>query len=252
MKHAQRLAKAATAFADLDEGWPQLAPETLVDKAAEAVIAQAARGVILPGDRIVESDLARKLGVSRVPVREALRMLESRGIVVNEPYKGIRLREVTNRRVKDLIEARAALETTAAHRAVDVGHHRAPWTRAIEAATAEMEEMAARDDAYGLAAADTAFHRALCALADNGVIVDLWQTLAQQLTIIFGLATTNKTMPSVVEEHHELLAVLRTGDKQRIAKVLHTHITVMNLTVDYEAIVEARRAQRAQLRLATP
>ena len=56
-----------------------------------------ARAVLLPGDRIVEAELARKLGVSRVPVREALRLLESQGVVVNEPYKGIRLRPVTNR-----------------------------------------------------------------------------------------------------------------------------------------------------------
>jgi DNA-binding GntR family transcriptional regulator len=107
-----------------------------------------------------------------------------------------------------------------------------------------MAEMAARGDAYGLAAADTAFHRALCMLGGNSVIVDLWETLAQQLTIIFGLATTGKTMPSVVDEHRELFAALLTGRKRRIAEALHTHIAVMNVSVDYEAIVEARRAAR--------
>jgi DNA-binding GntR family transcriptional regulator len=244
MNHAIRLAAGNAASRDL-EAWPQLVPQTLVERIAEALIAQAARGVILPGDRIVESDLGRRLGVSRVPVREALRMLESQGIVINEPYKGIRLREVTNQRVRDLIEARTALETIAAHRAVDAGRHLPPWCSPVEAATQEMAEMASRGDAYGLAAADTAFHRALCMLGGNSVIVDLWETLAQQLTIIFGLATTGKTMPSVVSEHRELLGALRTGDKRRIAKVLHTHITLMNVSVDYEAIIDARRAARA-------
>ena len=89
--------------------WQPLQPQTLVDHAIEAIIAGAAAGLILPGDRIVEVDLARKLGVSRVPVREALRLLESQGVVVSEPYKGIRLRPVTNERVSDLIEARIAL-----------------------------------------------------------------------------------------------------------------------------------------------
>lgn len=250
MKHVARRAPGQPGAHD-PELWPQLVPQTLVEKVAETVIAQAARGVILPGDRIVESELSRRLGVSRVPVREALRMLESQGIVVNEPYKGIRLREVTNRRVHDLIEARTALETTAAHRAVDARRHLPPWTAAVEAATETMAAMAARGDAYGLAAADTAFHRALCMLGGNGVIVDLWKTLAQQLTIIFGLATSGKTMPSVVDEHRELLAALRTGRKRRIAEALHTHITVMNVSVDYEAIVaahrEARGARRAEV-----
>jgi DNA-binding GntR family transcriptional regulator len=57
-----------------------------VDDAVDAIVAGAARGLILPGDRIVETEVARALGVSRVPVREALRLLESQGLVVNESY----------------------------------------------------------------------------------------------------------------------------------------------------------------------
>jgi DNA-binding GntR family transcriptional regulator len=227
-----------------DDGWRPLQPVTLVDRVAEAIVSQAARGAILPGDRIVEADLGRKLGVSRVPVREALRLLESHGIVVNEPYRGIRLRPLSNGWVKDVVEARTSLETTAAHRAVDAGHHRGasvdPLRRAIEA----MDLTAARGDAYGLAAADTAFHRALCRLGGNTVIVDLWETLARQLTIVFGLATLGKPMPSIAAEHHDLLDALTTGDKPAIAAALHEHIVVMNLAVDYEAIQEERRRAR--------
>ena len=227
-----------------DAAWRKLQPQTLVDRVVESLISQAARGVILPGDRIVEADLARKLGVSRVPVREALRLMESGGIVINEPYKGIRLRPLTNEWVRDLVEARTALETSAAHRAVDAGHHRAAWVAPLRAAIAEMELMAARDDAYGLAAADTAFHRALCRLGNNSVVLDLWETLARQLTIVFGLATLGKPMKAIVEEHHELLAVLMKGNKAKITSTLHEHITVMNLAVDYEAIQEERRNAR--------
>ncbi len=229
---------------EADGAWPQLEPRTLVDRVHRVIVAQAARGAILPNDRIVESDLARKLGVSRVPVREALRLLESQGVVSNEPYKGIRLRPVTNRRVKDLIEARTALEITAAHAAVDAGRHRPPWTVDLEAAIVEMARMAERNDAYGLAAMDTEFHRELCRLGGNEVLLDLLETLAQQVTIIFGLATTGRRMPGIVAEHDELLAAFRSGDKARISQALHQHITVMNLSVDYEAIVEQRRRRR--------
>lgn len=233
--------------ADGDEGaWKKLQPQTLVDRVVDSLISQAARGFVLPGDRIVEAELARKLGVSRVPVREALRLLESGGIVINEPYKGIRLRPLTNQRVRDLVEARTALETSAAHRVVDAGHHRGSWIAPLQQAIAEMEWMAARDDAYGLAAADTAFHRAICHLGGNAVLVDLWETLARQLTIVFGLATLGKPMTSIVDEHHDLLAVLMKGNKAKITDVLHEHITVMNLAVDYEAIQEERRNARMQ------
>jgi DNA-binding GntR family transcriptional regulator len=230
--------------AEAAEAWTPLQPQTLVNLVFDAVIAQAARGAILPGDRIVETDLAKKLGISRVPVREALRLLESQGIVLNEPYKGIRLRPVTNRRVHDLIEARTALETSAAHRAVDQGLHLGAHADGMAAAVAEMELMAARGDAYGIAASDTAFHRALCVLGGNSVVLDLWETLSRQVTIIFGLATLGKPMQSIVEEHHELLGVFRTGEKPAIAEALHQHITVMNLAVDYEAILADRRSRR--------
>ncbi len=228
--------------------WRPLQPQTLVDMVIDQLISQAARGAVLPGDRIVEAEIARKLGVSRVPVREALRLLESQHIVLNEPYKGIRLHPVTNRRVADLVEARTALEASAAHRAVAAKHNRGKWLEPMRAAVAEMELMAARGDSYGLAAADTAFHRALCRLGGNSVVLDLWETLARQSTIIFGLATLGKPMPAIVEEHRDLIAVFEAGDDKAIADTLHQHITVMNLAVDYEAILARRRAERDAIR----
>ena len=227
-----------------DADWAPLRPQTLVERVGDSIIAQAARGVILPGDRLVEADLARKLGVSRVPVREALRMLESQGIVVNEPYRGIRLRPVTNARVRDLVEARTALETTAALRAVAARRHRGDAIAPMQAAVAAMRGCAARRDAYGLAAADADFHRALCRLGGNAVLVDLWETLARQMTIIFGLATLGKEMEAIVEEHVALLDDLQSGRRARLRASLDEHITVMNLAVDYEAILETRRARR--------
>ncbi|SDR57530.1 transcriptional regulator, GntR family [Rhizobiales bacterium GAS191] len=224
--------------------WQPLQPKTLVDLAIEAIIAGAAAGLVLPGDRIVEADLARKLGVSRVPVREALRLLESQGIVVNEPYKGIRLRPVTNQRVDDLIDARVALEASAMARAVSAGRNTGSHLAPLRATVRQMEAMAARGDPYGVATADTEFHRTLCRLGGNSVTLDLWETLARQFTIIFGLATFGKPMLDVVQEHRDLLAVFEGGDVALIGRTLDEHITVMNQAVDYEAIVAARRAAR--------
>lgn len=224
--------------------WQPLQPQTLVDHTIEAIIAGAAAGLILPGDRIVEVELARKLGVSRVPVREALRLLESQGVVVSEPYKGIRLRPVTNERVSDLIEARIALEASATARAVAAGRNRGSHLDDLRSAVAEMELMAARGSAYGVAVADTRFHRALCRLGGNSVTLDLWETLAPQCTIIFGLATFGKPMAGVVEEHVDLLAVFEAGDIEAIERTLDEHITVMNHAMDYEAIVAKRRRER--------
>jgi DNA-binding GntR family transcriptional regulator len=245
---AVRQRKSASAQATSDGGAPAalrpLQPQTMVDLVIDAIVPAAAAGAILPGDRIVEADLARKLGVSRVPVREALRLLESQGIVVNEPYRGIRLRPVTNQRVDELIEARVALEASAVERAVGAKRHRGEHLAPLRAAIREMDLMARRKDAYGLAAADTEFHRALLRLGGNSVTTELWETLARQLTIIFGLASLSKPMRAIVDEHHELLAAIESGRMAAIRRTLDEHITVMNHAVDYEALIARRRAQR--------
>ena len=93
-------------------------PRTMVEQAAEAIVGAAARGVFLPGDRLVEAEIARDLGISRVPVREALRLLESQGIVVSTPYKGMRLMQVSNAGVAELLRVRLALETLAVQEAL--------------------------------------------------------------------------------------------------------------------------------------
>lgn len=238
-------------------GWERLRPRTLVDHAVEAIVAGAARGLILPGDRIVEAEIARALGISRVPVREALRLLESQGLVVNEAYKGIRLVSFTRERLKHALEVRVALEITAARRLV--GARRGARTSDTRPSGASrriklpaklvghvdaMEVMAARGDAYGVASADAAFHRELCQLSGNEVLAAMWEQLARQFTIIAGLATFGKSMGEVVEEHRALLSVLASGDMTRIERELEVHIQAQNEAIDYEKVIEERRRAR--------
>jgi DNA-binding GntR family transcriptional regulator len=224
-----------------DEAWQRLRPSTLVDQALDAIVAGAARGLILPGDRIVETEIARALGVSRVPVREALRLLESQGLVVSEPYKGIRLMAVTQRRLEQVLEVRVVLETTAARRAFAPGESKVRALRCLSACADELELMAARQDAYGCARADTAFHRELCRLGGNEVLCTMWEQLSRQLTIIVGLSTLGKPMRELVAEHRKLLKVFAADRPADIATALDEHIRLQNEVIDFERLVEERR-----------
>jgi DNA-binding GntR family transcriptional regulator len=228
-------------------GFVKLQPRTLVHQVIDALVAGASEGLILPGDRIVEADLALQLGVSRVPVREALRVLESQGVVVNEPYKGIRLTPVSPERIDQLIEVRVALETTAAKRAIRRGFNDGPHIESLTSLVQEMTAMAARNDVFGFATADTNFHRTLCALAGNAVLTDMWEMLARQMTIIFGLSTLGKPMAAIVDEHLRLIEVFRTGDESDMAREIEDHIDVQIHKVDIENIIAQRRSQTAQI-----
>jgi DNA-binding GntR family transcriptional regulator len=224
--------------------WRPLKPRTLVDLVIDEIVAAAASSRILPGDRIVEAELAQGLGISRVPVREALRILESQGLVVNEPYKGIRLRTVTQERIDHLIEARVALETAAATRAIMAGRNAEQEVQLLNRHIDELELMGARGDAYGLANADAAFHRALCQFSGNEVLCDLWEMLSRQLTIIVGLSTLGKSMADIVQEHRTLVRVFTTGDLKAMTKALDEHINIQTHAVDFLGLIARRRAKR--------
>src|SRR4051812_13074788 len=139
---------------------PPLAPKTLVEQVAEAIVRAAAEGQFLPGDRVVEAEIARHLGVSRVPVREALRLLQSQGIVVNTPYRGMRLMEVSGSRLRDILKVRLQLEQLAVREVLGRSREDPEILAPVRTIVAEMRR--AGQDIYRIATLDTAFHRTLC------------------------------------------------------------------------------------------
>ncbi|GAB4189375.1 MAG: GntR family transcriptional regulator [Thalassobaculales bacterium] len=216
-----------------------VAPRTRVDQVVEAIIAGAAEGLFLPGDRLVEAEIARALDISRVPVREALRILESQGIVINSPYKGMRLMTVDRERLHDVLSVRVALEKLAVQEALarPGGLALAPLAAMVE----EMERMARIGDHYGIATCDTDMHRALCRMSGNAVLLSMWETLSRQLTVIFGLSSLEKRLETIVDEHRRLLEVLAGGDPAAIDREIETHIMDQLGEVDLAAIAERRR-----------
>lgn len=226
--------------------WRKVRPRTLVAQATESIVAAVARGLILPGDRIIEQELADALGISRVPVREALRQLESQGLVVSEPYKGMRLMPLTRARVDDVIEVRVGLETTAARRAVACGRNDGPALRGLQRAIDELELMATRRDGYGLASADTAFHREMCRLGGNEVLCTVWEAIALQMTVIVGLSTLGKSMDGIIEEHRTLLEVFARGDAAALDRAIVEHVRAQNDAVDFERLIAEQREKRVR------
>ncbi|MET0746898.1 MAG: GntR family transcriptional regulator [Rhizobium sp.] len=236
-----------TPFSQPDSGssnWETARPRTLVDHAVDAVLSAAARGLILPGDRIAEPDLVARLGMSRVPIREALRILESQGVVFSEPYKGIRLMEVSQQRLSQIIDVRIPLETLACQRAIENGRNGKAQIEQLVAAIGELEIMRNRQDIYGFATADTGFHRLLCGFAQNPVLSNLWESIARQLTVIFGLSTMGKPMEAIIEEHRVLTDVFASGDIDKMTQEIRQHVGVQTLDVNYEEIIAQRRLAR--------
>lgn len=217
-------------------------PRTMVEQAAEAVVAAAARGAFLPGDRLVEAEIARDLGISRVPVREALRLLESQGIVVSTPYKGMRLMRVSNRGVAELMRVRAALESLALKEIVAAGGGETRIAAARTAAAVYEATLLGGDQA-AIVNADVVFHGEICRASGNAVLHALWSGLARQLAVVWGLGQGGRPGPVVVAEHRKLLDCLARADAAGAQAALEQHLA-WHESFDFEGAVEARRRNR--------
>ena len=221
-----------------------LQAKTLVDQVVDAIVEATATGVFLPGDRVVEAEVARALNVSRVPVREALRILESQGIVINERYRGMRLMDVSIDRLEKTLKVRMALEALALREVLQAVKKDPSVLAPLEDVVDRFHKAVHDNDFYGIAQLDTEFHRTLCRLSGNDVLLHMWEPLSRQLTIIFGLAALKKELSALADEHDDLLAGIKAGKDEEVLELLKTHILDYTRSLDYEGVVSAQRSER--------
>lgn len=178
-----------------------------------------------PGQRLVERELAMELGVSRIPLREALRLLEAEGLVVIVPRQGALVAPFTAADVRHLLDVRESLEVLAARLAADnagnaEGADLAPARGALTAARTAMD---AGDD-RAVADANARFHEAVVTLSGNPLLQSLMQPLAARLRWLFHLAYTEDVTVQLCEEHEEILSAIATGDADRACTLAHRHV----------------------------
>ena len=175
-------------------------------------------GELRPGQALVESDLAERLGVSKTPVREALKTLAGAGLVTMSPYKGATVRVVGDDEARHLYDVRLLLEPEALSRSVIGGND---WARARAA-------LARADHATDLAERSLAnrdFHAALYAGCGNPLLISMLADLRDQTALVS--ATSWRQNPSWECEAAEHLAVLEAaeaGDAVKAAGLLRAHI----------------------------
>ncbi len=137
------------------------------------------RGELKPGERLMEIQLANKLGVSRTPIREAIRKLELEGLVLMIPRKGAEVAEITEKNLRDVLEVRCALEELAVQLACDRIDKNG--VRELRAAAGRFRDMLGSDDITQIAEADEAFHDVIFKATDNGRLIQLLNNLREQM-----------------------------------------------------------------------
>ncbi len=195
--------------------------DSMAERVRQELLRRIMSGDLAPGTRLVELELARDLNTSQGPVREALRRLEGSDLVVTEPYKGTRVREVT---AQDIFEAwlvRAQLEDLAGQQAAKslkgrVGELRNEAEAIRKAASQKNIELYAKHD-YN-------FHRMIVEAAQNRILLRTWNSLAFEVRIHIRLAKGKLNLSQAQEPHWKIVTALEKGNGKDAGRLLRTHI----------------------------
>lgn len=178
-------------------------------------------GEFAPGSRLTEDELAQDYGVSRIPIREALRALDASGFVVVKPNTGSFVAEMDVDEAADLLEIRAALEPVAAGRAAVRGGEDA--VRLLDDLVDGGHAAVTAGNLTALPKLNSEFHLAVARASGNAGLVQLIETLQYKIAWVYSVELPRRAADSWAE-HRLIVAALASGDASRAATLMREHI----------------------------
>ena len=181
------------------------------------------RGELKPGERLLEIHLANKLGVSRTPIREAIRKLELENLVIMVPRKGAVVAEITEKSLRDVLEVRRALEALAVQLACEKILD--SEIEELKVAAKEFEEALKTGDVTVYAEADVNFHDIIYRTTDNQRLIQLLYNLREQMyRYRVEYLKREDSHEVLLAEHQHIIQMLAQRDEARAVEAVCAHI----------------------------
>ena len=181
------------------------------------------RGELKPGERLMEIQLANKLGVSRTPIREAIRKLELEGLVLMIPRKGAEVAEITEKSLRDVLEVRRALEELAVELVCEKITDE--QIQDLKDAAEEFKESLKDGDITRIAEADVKFHDVIYMATDNQKLIQLLNNLREQMyRYRVEYLKRSDFHQQLIDEHEEIIETIESGQKDRAVQVVCQHV----------------------------
>jgi len=197
----------------------------LSDQVKDHLLEAILDGRYPPGARIVETRVARELGTSQAPVREALRDLEALGLVETAAFRGARVRHPSADELLEAFVVRSQLETLAARLAVEL--LTAADLDQLTGFLGEMRRAARAGDLHAEAVADAAFHGLIVEISANAMLKRVWQLLEPVSRTYMTLVAPGADRHRIADLHQPILDALRGRDAARAADALDRHYTAL-------------------------
>lgn len=193
------------------------------------------KGELQPGERLMELQLASKLGVSRTPIREAIRMLEQEGLAVTVPRKGAEVARMTLKDMEDVLEVRDALDELAAQMACE--RMTSEQLQSLKDTRDEFEKILESGDVKKIADVDVRLHDIIYEATDNARLIALLGNMREQLFRYRVECLKNpENYPALKAEHNAIVDALEARDKVKVTEAMHEH--VVNQAVSVKAVIQ--------------
>lgn len=180
-------------------------------------------GKLKPGDRLMEIQLSNQLGVSRTPIREAIRMLEKEGLAITIPRKGAQVAKLSEKDMEDVLEIRNVLDELAVSTACD--RMSQEELGALKVAKESFEIAVKKKDATAIAEADVAFHDVIYQACKNPKLETILNNLREQMyRYRLEYIKDESVYKTLVEEHNTLYEGFEKKNKEQLVKITHKHL----------------------------
>lgn len=190
------------------------------DRVRWTILDRILDGTYQPGERLKELTLAREFRISQAPVREALRKLEAIGVLISEPYRGTRVRELSPAELRDAYQLRGILEQSATEFITDFPEESIQY---LETEYAAMRLAVEQGDLNSLACHNRNFHRRIMEHCQNKEVFRAWRSLGVCMRARLNVQRHVEQLPHAILSHQPIIDAFRARDFRRAGELLREH-----------------------------
>ena len=194
---------------------------TLSGQVRHFILTKILSGEFEPGERLIEMKIARQMQTSQAPGREAIRELESTGLLETLPNRGSRIRKISNQELSDIYDVRAQLEGYAAE---VICQKKIQITDQLEDAVDRMFNAAKKENMMLFASINHEFHSIIIQNAENEILLKTWQTLHIQIKTFLIVNRLEKNLVEMADSHFKIIDAFKDFDAAQARNEVINHI----------------------------
>jgi len=208
----------------------ELERTNLADGIASLLRQAIMTGELPPGTRLIEVELARQLGVSRGPIREAMRILETEGLLENNPGRGTSVTQFSEKDIREVYTLRCVLEQEAILRAAIHGNEED--LEKLQKTLDALFEAAQEGNLSKVTELDFQFHTEIWEMADHQLLAQVLQSLTTQIRMFLAVQThLYVDLAEGISDHQKLLDALKNNDGETGAQIMKDHLQIAEAVI---------------------